>query len=139
MTDRYLTKSLAVIAMMVTPLLAQDPPPQAPPRQHPAPKNLKLLTPAELMPAMRSFTTALGVKCNFCHVEGNFASDDKPEKETARHMITLARDVNSKFPDGKMHVTCYTCHRGSTEPAMAPEGGPAPPAGAPPPPPPPAQ
>ncbi len=28
--------------------------------------------------------------------------------------------VNSNFPDGKMHVTCYTCHRGETEPKTEP-------------------
>lgn len=90
-------------------------------QQHPAPKNLKLLPADEnLIPTMRSFTVALGVKCDFCHVQGDFASDDKHHKEIARHMITMARDINGKFPDGKTHVTCYTCHRGSTEPAMAP-------------------
>jgi len=86
----------------------------------PAPKNLKLLDAAELMPTMHAFRVALGVKCDFCHVEGDFASDDKPHKEIARKMILLARDVNSKFPDGKMHVTCYTCHRGAEEPLTAP-------------------
>ncbi len=73
------------------------------------------------MPAMRSYTVALGVKCEFCHVQGDFASDEKHHKEIARLMIQLARDVNAKFPDGKEHVTCYTCHRGSEEPATAPE------------------
>ncbi len=89
----------------------------------PAPKNLKLLEPGELMGAMRAFKTALGVKCEFCHVEGDFASDDNPHKEIARKMIVMAREINAKFPDGKMHVTCYTCHRGATEPATAPAQG----------------
>ncbi len=31
-------------------------------------------------------------------------------------MIVLTQDVNAKFPDGKQHVTCYTCHRGAHEP-----------------------
>jgi hypothetical protein len=89
--------------------------------QHPAPKNLKLLPADEnLIPTMRSFTAALGVKCDFCHVQGDFASDEKHHKEIARHMISMAKDINGKFPDGKTHVTCYTCHRGATEPAMAP-------------------
>lgn len=107
--------------LLLTSLFAQDAPP--PPQERhrmPAPKNLKLLTPDELMPAMMAFKTALGVECTFCHVQGNFASDDNHHKEIARGMITLARDVNAKFPDGKMHVTCYTCHRGATEPATAP-------------------
>jgi hypothetical protein len=35
-------------------------------------------------------------------------------------MITMMREINARFPDGKRHVTCYTCHRGSTIPATAP-------------------
>jgi hypothetical protein len=63
---------------------------------------------------------ALGVRCDFCHVQGDFASDEKPHKEIARKMIVMAREINANFPDGKMHVTCYTCHRGSEEPATKP-------------------
>ena len=88
-----------------------------------APKNLKILTgetPEQLRTTMRAFTTALGVQCAYCHVQGDFASDDNPKKETARNMLKLAGEVNSKFPDGKRHVTCYTCHRGATEPATEP-------------------
>jgi hypothetical protein len=86
------------------------------------PKNLKILKPEEVMPAMRTFTVALGVNCNYCHVQGDRASDANPKKDIARMMITMAHDVNAKFPDGaeKMHVTCYTCHRGKTEPETAP-------------------
>jgi len=89
--------------------------------QPPAPKNLKLL-PADdkLIPTMRSFTTALGVKCDYCHNVKDFSSDQKEEKGFARHMITMAKDINGNFHDGKVHVTCYTCHRGATEPATAP-------------------
>jgi len=36
-------------------------------------------------------------------------------------MIEMATEINSKFTDGKMHVTCYTCHRGEPEPKTAPE------------------
>ena len=39
------------------------------------------------MDAMKAFTHDLGVKCSFCHVEGAFDKDDKPEKQTARKMI----------------------------------------------------
>jgi hypothetical protein len=109
---------IAILLLSLLPVFAQEPPRAE--HKMPAPKNLKLLTPDELMPAMRSFTVALGVKCDFCHVRGDFASDENPHKETARHMIELARDINGKFPDGKRHVTCYTCHRGAEEPATAP-------------------
>jgi len=123
----HLVLALLLLAM---PLMAQEPqPPQQPqppaPGEHrppPAPKNLKLLDPETLMPTMMSFKTALGVECSFCHVKGDFASDDKPTKEMARKMIVMTRSINANFPDGKIHVTCYTCHRGSTEPKTAPEG-----------------
>lgn len=108
-------------------MMAQQPPapPSQPPgRQRPEPKNLKLLQPSDLMPAMRAYKTALGVQCTFCHVEGNFASDENKHKETARKMIVMTRDINAKFPDSKEHVTCYTCHRGAEEPLMAPAAQP---------------
>jgi len=100
--------------------LAQGPPAGGPPRQMPAPKNLKLLEPQQVMPYMQAFQAALGKKCDFCHVEGDFASDDNPHKQTARMMISMTREINAKFPDGKMHVSCYTCHRGAEEPATHP-------------------
>jgi len=105
---------------------AQQPP--AAPKPHgpmPEPKNLKVLkvTGAELMPIMHSFSAGLGVKCDFCHVKGDFASDDNPHKDIARKMIVMAQQINANFPDGKMHVTCYTCHRGEEEPKTAPAAG----------------
>ena len=102
----------------------QGPPPGAPPAGgHPmpyTPKNLQLLKPEEVHEAMHAFRTALGVECTFCHVKGDFASDEKHHKIVARKMIELVRSINPKFPDGKEHVTCYTCHRGAEEPLMAP-------------------
>ena len=99
------------------------PPPGGPPHRMPEPKNLKLLQPEHLMETMQAFRVALGVKCDFCHVQGDFAADDKPHKEIARKMITMVHEINTHFPDGKMHVTCYTCHRGAEEPATRPAEG----------------
>jgi hypothetical protein len=31
------------------------------------------------------------------------------------------REINAASADGKMHVSCYTCHRGEAEPKTAPE------------------
>jgi len=84
------------------------------------PKNLKVLPAEGLQPTMAAFRVGLGVMCNYCHVQGDFASDDNPKKNIARAMIRMAADINSKFPDGKAHVSCYTCHRGEEEPKMAP-------------------
>jgi hypothetical protein len=85
--------------------------------------NLKVLPDdAQLIPTMNSFIAGLGLAdkggCNFCH-EADRSSDAKMEKVMARMMISMVKDINGKFPDGKMHVTCYTCHRGSTMPLTA--------------------
>ena len=96
--------------------LSQEPAKKGPP---PEPKNLKLLkgqTREQVIAVMRSFRTSLGVECVHCHVQGDFASDDNPVKETARNMMTMTREINAKFPDGKTHVTCFTCHRGQLIP-----------------------
>ncbi len=110
-------------------LLAQEKAPEKQAkRPRPNPTNLKVLkvtTGDEVIQIMRTFTAGLGVQCNYCHVQNNFPSDDNPKKEIARHMISMSQEINGKFPDGKMHVTCYTCHRGETEPKTAPEPKPA--------------
>jgi hypothetical protein len=45
--------------------------------------------------------------------------DTKPKKLKARMMLEMVRDINTKFGDGNIHVTCWTCHRASTEPQLA--------------------
>jgi hypothetical protein len=86
------------------------------------PKNLKVLTPENLMAQMQTFPAALGVEsqggCNFCH-EADRSLDTKPAKVKARQMIEIVNDINAKFGDGKVHVTCWTCHLGSTAPEIA--------------------
>jgi hypothetical protein len=108
--------ALAILAtVLVTPtsLDAQNAPP---------PKNLKVLTPENLMAQMQTFPVALGVEkqggCNFCH-EADRSLDTKPTKMKARQMIEMVADINAKFGDGKIHVTCWTCHLGSTKPEIA--------------------
>ncbi|HEX5432354.1 MAG TPA: c-type cytochrome [Bryobacteraceae bacterium] len=97
--------------------------------KRPPPKNLKILTPQNYLAAMQSFRTALGVQCTFCHVQGDFASDMKPQKNIARVMLQMTRDINTKLhtaiPDSgnERLVSCYTCHRGSQKPLTEPPGG----------------
>ena len=109
--------------LIAVPLCAQEPPAAPKKRERPAPKNLKVLKvpPVDIMATMQSYAVGLGVKCDFCHVKGDFASDENPKKIVARMMIVMTQDVNAKISDDKeQHVTCYTCHRGSHEPLTAP-------------------
>ena len=90
----------------------------------PNPTNLKVLktaSGADVSQIMRTFTAGLGVQCAYCHVAGNYPSDENPKKATARKMIVMMQKLNMDFADGKMHVSCYTCHRGEAEPKTAPE------------------
>jgi len=85
------------------------------------PKNLKVL-PADvnIRQVMGGFTAGLGVMCTYCHVQGQFDSDENPKKDVARSMIKMVQQINMNFPDGKQHVTCFTCHRGAEMPLTAP-------------------
>src|SRR5579859_7196420 len=57
------------------------------------PKNLKVLPStmdrAAVVGVMRNFTAGLGVQCTYCHVQGQFDSDENPKKETARMMMKM--------------------------------------------------
>ena len=85
------------------------------------PKNLKVL-PADtnVRQVMGTFTAGLGVMCTYCHIQGQFDSDENPKKDIARSMIKMVAQINANFPDGKQHVTCFTCHRGAEMPLTAP-------------------
>jgi hypothetical protein len=94
----------------------------------PVPKNLQVLKAADpIIDVMREFDESLGVQCVFCHVQGDFASDAKPQKATARRMIAMVRSTrkyfpittDGEYPEGFYHdVDCFTCHRGTVKPEV---------------------
>jgi len=96
--------------------------------------NLRVLPPNithdELISTMRGIARSLGTKCNHCHVanppgaaeEFDFPNDSKPEKNVARSMLRMVRNINgeyiSKVNAHGQTVTCFTCHRGHTVPEV---------------------
>ncbi len=70
------------------------------------------------------YSRALGVACTHCHVEQDFASDDKRPKRAAREMAVMHKMINEQL--GKMQnletkpdlraINCSTCHRGAITP-----------------------
>jgi hypothetical protein len=122
---RLILTTLLVLLPAVAQDKQEDKAKKAPPGPPTNLKVLKVTTRQEVNQIMRAFTAGLGQQCNYCHVPPNMASDDNPKKEVARHMIEMVEKINANFPDGKMHVTCYTCHRGEAEPKTAPEPKPA--------------
>ena len=122
--------SLLVVAPLARPAAAQAPgkfPPDSLVNTKVFPHNTPV---TEVLGVMRNFTTALGVRCGFCHVgkEGapissyDFASDEKRTKRTARQMMLMLAEVNRRLdtlPERKnpgLTATCMTCHRGVNRP-----------------------
>lgn len=96
------------------------------------PTNLRVLpkdiSAADLKDWMERYDEALGVTCDYCHVQDpqtqrfDYASDDNAKKQTARVMIAMLDDINGKFlsqlgdPRYPVNVSCGNCHQGQSEP-----------------------
>ena len=94
--------------------------------------NLKVLpkdiSGQELHARMQQYVTEVGVPCEYCHAENpqtgkpDFASDENSIKETARFMIKMTDDINTKYlaqlGDRRYSppFTCGSCHQGQPEP-----------------------
>ena len=103
-------------------------------RERPRPTNLQVLpkdiSAQDLIATMHGYEHALGVECSFCHAQNpqthrlDFASDANPHKNTARIMIRMASEINTKYlatadgdaPADARQATCGTCHRGHSMP-----------------------
>lgn len=113
-----------VLAFVAAVAAAQQPPPSSTGKTaEQVYKNIQVLqdTPVDqFLPEMRLFGAALGVDCNFCHLEEDRSKDDKEAKRTAREMIAMVRDINKNSFRGQLAVTCYTCHRGDLAPVSIP-------------------
>ena len=106
--------------------------PSAAAQANPAPSHLKVLpkgTPVQdIYKIMAGMQRDLGVQCGFCHEEDpdtkqiNYASDENPRKETARSMMRMTNDINTKYL-GQLGdrqyaspITCGNCHLGQVHP-----------------------
>ena len=95
---------------------------------------LKELPEAQLFPLMNLIATSLGVRCDHCHVQATpdlsktpsnaggwvWDSDEKLPKRRAREMMKMVVDINTSRFHGEAKVTCFTCHRGTTQPMRLP-------------------
>src|SRR5215212_3395554 len=102
---------------------------------------LRALPEAQLFPVMNLLAQSLGVGCEYCHVQANpdlsrtpsnvggwvWDRDDKEPKRRAREMMKMVVDLNASRFRGAARVTCYTCHRGATQPSRLPPLPPPPP------------
>ncbi|MBK1716620.1 photosynthetic reaction center cytochrome PufC [Thiocystis violacea] len=80
------------------------------------------LSVAEFTRTMVAVTTWVSPKegCNYCHVPGNWASDDIYTKVVSRRMFEMVQQTNANWKNHVavkgVGVTCYTCHRGNPVP-----------------------
>lgn len=129
-TCRSLSLSTVIVLGLAGGLLAQG-------HEEEKAKNLKVLDSTmshdQLIDIMGSYTSALGVHCDFCHARSadpnsrdmDWASDKVPAKDVTRQMIRMMRSINGDYL-GKMAgldtprvaVQCVTCHRGQERPAL---------------------
>jgi hypothetical protein len=125
---RRLFTVLSISCASVAALRAQQPAPVTAGSTRPNIQVIKDLPEAQLFPVMNAIATSLNVGCEYCHVRtapnpnsvvGGWAFDreDKPTKLVARRMLKMMADLNAASFNGRERVTCFTCHRGSLQPA----------------------
>jgi len=124
--------SLLVSAALAKSTVAQQPGTAGATR--PKLEVLQALPEAQLFPLMNLIGTSLGVRCDYCHVQATpdlsktpsnaggwvWDRDDKTSKRTARDMMKMVVGLNTSLFGGEAKVTCFTCHRGSTQPVRLP-------------------
>ena len=135
----------AIFAISTIAQAPQGPPPGGagqPPRNYPAPTNLKVLpkdlTGKQVHDIMEGWAGALGTHCDHCHASDpnnlgpngrprmKFDDDSKAEKQIARIMYTMTEDMKKnyvakaaeldKMAEPAAPLTCGTCHRGHVDP-----------------------
>ena len=115
-----LMRSLALIAIAIGVLVSAAPAQEG--GEGEPMKNITILTGKsrkEVVTIMKTYTQGLGVKCSFCH-EKDYSSDAKAEKKTAREMIKMLDDLNTKYSMLEKKGSCFMCHRGNKEVAFQP-------------------
>ena len=86
---------------------------------------------SRLVEVMKSFCSALDVRCVHCHVgaegaqlsEIDFVSDDNHHKQVTRVMMRMVDEINKTYlpktgedASELLQVQCVTCHRGQSKP-----------------------
>jgi photosynthetic reaction center cytochrome c subunit len=126
-TPLLVTGALLIVVMHMECVRAQSIPSTSTPQMaEDVYKNIQVMRgiPADQVnPAMDLFRVSLGVKgCTYCHLNDGdqFEVDEKPAKQSARRMMQMTRMLNESAFNGNQEVTCYSCHRGSTETVAMP-------------------
>ena len=115
-------QAATLIALLVSVVLLTSATGQGPPAETKY-RNIQVLkgVPAKNVdPIMRAFNRALGVECDFCHVQNQWENESKPELGTARKMFQMVKVLNENQLAKTRGVSCWTCHAGQTKPSRLP-------------------
>jgi photosynthetic reaction center cytochrome c subunit len=121
--------AIAIVGLTITQIPAQGPGPTSakPQMSEVAFKNIQVLkgiSVDEFMGTMGLFSAALSVCCGDCHTGAGGSNpnwaDDPPRKRIARGMIQMVNKINTENFGKRQVVTCWTCHRGVSNPAVTP-------------------
>ena len=92
-------------------------------------KNIKMFKgiPAKRLLAIMNmgYSNSLGISCGHCHNTDDFASEEKKQKEIARQMAAMNKEINNNLlkniaglQSDPAIINCTTCHRGQLKPAL---------------------
>ena len=86
-------------------------------------EEMKSWPASRLINVMRvAFSNSLGTDCLLCHVEGDWASDEKKQKDITRGMWPLMGETSATVKDitgnETAFVNCTICHAGSIIPGI---------------------
>lgn len=123
MARRPLTLPLVLLGVspFVFALAKQDQPKQDP-KAEDVYANIKVFKgiPAnDLIPAMEFMCASMKWECKDCHDLADFTKETHAI-ETTRQMVLLQNDINEKWFNGRLEVTCMTCHNGEEHPVNTP-------------------
>lgn len=76
----------------------------------------------DLIPAMEFMAASMKWECKDCHDTTDYTKQTHAI-ETTRQMVLLQRDINEKWFNGRLEVTCMTCHNGQEHPDNSPVPG----------------
>lgn len=80
-------------------------------------KNIRVLkgmSDAEIQETMKLWGKQVGLDCVDCHDPGDYATDQKDEKKTARLMYQMVQALNQQefFKTTGRKADCFLCHKG---------------------------
>lgn len=118
---------LATLAVGLVPIVVFSAPqtgPQVPegPKAEEVYKDIQVFkgVPAsDIIPAMEFMAASMKMRCTGCHDAKDYAAPNK-NKATSRKMVLMQREINEKNFEGKLEVTCNSCHNGMEHPAGVP-------------------